>query len=255
MIEEAGNYNEFAKVYDLFMEDVDYKSWCRYIESIFEIYRIKPKKILDTACGTGNITIPMSLSGYEMWGIDLSAEMLSIAENKARASKQKIKFLNLNMIHMDFGEKFEAVLCMCDGVNYIHCKEDLESYFKAVNKSLRENGVFIFDISSYYKLRFVLGSNTFYDVKNNSHYIWNNNFDEIYETAEMDLVFFLPEGEMYRKYEEHHVQKAHKEEHISKILEGSGFDDIKAYKGFTFKEPDQNCERIFFAARKAGGNS
>ena len=245
------SYNEFAEVYDLFMEDVDYNAWCRYVVKIFDMYGIKPNRILDTACGTGNITIPMSLSGYEMWGLDLSADMLSIAESKARASKQKIKFLNQDMIQMNLKGKYEAVLCMCDGVNYIHDEEDLDNYFNAVYKNLDENGIFIFDISSYNKIRYILGNNTFHEEKNNKHYIWNNNFDEVSETVEMDLIFFVPQEGLYRKFEEHHVQKAYKLEYLMELLKNVGFEDIRIFDGFSFNEPDENSERIFFAARKS----
>lgn len=250
MIEEMNSYNEFAEVYDLFMEDVDYKAWCRYIEDIFILYGIKPERILDTACGTGNITIPLALSGYEMWGLDLSEDMLSIAESKARTEKQKIRFLNQDMTQMDLKENFGAVLCMCDGVNYIHDEEGLMDYFSLVYKNLDKKGIFIFDISSYSKIRCILGNNTFYEEKNNKHYIWNNNFDEASETIEMDLVFFIPQGSLYKKFEEQHVQKAHKSEYLTELIKKAGFEDIKVFGDFSFNKPDENSERIFFAAMK-----
>lgn len=246
------SYNEFAEVYDLFMEDVDYKAWCKYIEDILNQYGIKPKRILDTACGTGNITIPLAIAGYEMWGLDISEDMLSIAESKARALKQKIKFLNQDMTQMNLKEKFQAVLCMCDGVNYIHDEDDLVNYFDSVYKSLDRKGIFIFDISSYNKIHCILGNNTFYEEKNNKHYIWNNNFDEASATIEMDLVFFVPEGSLYRKFEEQHVQKAYECEYLAELLKKAGFEDIKFFEGFSFNKPDENTDRIFFSAMRQG---
>lgn len=245
-----GTYDEFAEVYDLFMEDVNYIAWCTYIEEIFGLYGIKPKRVLDTACGTGNITIPMSLSGYEMWGLDISEEMLSIAESKARASRQKLRLLNQDMTQMDLKGKFEAVLCMCDGVNYILDEEGLKGYFDSVYKILDKKGVFIFDISSYNKIRFTLGNNTFYEEKNNKHYIWNNNFDEASESVQMDLVFFIPEGSLFRKFEEQHIQRAYKQEYLVELLKRSGFEEIKVFAAFGFKKPAENSERLFFAAIK-----
>ena len=244
------SYNEFAEVYDLFMEEVNYNSWCMYLEGIFELYGVRPRRILDTACGTGNITIPMSILGYEMWGLDLSASMLSLAENKARALKQKIRFLNQDMTRMDLRETFQAILCMCDGVNYITEEEKLKSYFDAVYKNLQQEGIFIFDISSYDKLLNTLGNNTFHEEKNNKHYIWNNNFDADSDTIEMDLIFFIPQGELYRKFEEQHVQKAYKWEYLSELLSIAGFEQIRVFRDFVFDKPDENSERIFLAAIK-----
>ena len=86
------SYNEFALYYDMLMEDVDYNRWSEYVLEIAECFDIRPNRILDTACGTGNITIPLAQKGFKMWGLDLSWDMLSIAENKARKLKQKITF-------------------------------------------------------------------------------------------------------------------------------------------------------------------
>lgn len=243
-------YSGFAELYDLFMEEIDYKAWCGYVEGIFERYGIMPAKILDTACGTGNITIQMSKSGYDLWGLDISSDMLAVAENKARSEKQKIRFLNQDMTKMDLNEKFDAVLCMCDGVNYINDEEALNNYFRLVYKSLADRGVFIFDISSYYKIKCILGNNTFYEEKNNRHYIWNNNFNEETDTIEMELVFFVPQDGLYRKYTEYHVQKAYKCEYLEKALQKSGFNEVSCYDGFRFARPDEKSERIFYAARK-----
>lgn len=242
------SYNEFAEVYDLFMEDVDYSSWCCYIEDIFKLYGVKPVKILDTACGTGNITIPMSAAGYAMSGLDLSASMLALAESKARAARQKIMFLNQDMSIMKLHEKYQAVLCMCDGVNYIVEADRLESFFGCVYNSLDKKGVFIFDISSYSKLSGILGCNTFHEEKNNKHYIWNNNFDEESDTIEMELIFFIPQGELYRKFTEQHIQKAYHWQYLAGLLRAAGFEQIRVFGDFSLSEPEPDSERIFFAA-------
>ena len=243
-------YNVLAELYDMFMEEIDYKAWCRYVEDIFKSCGIRPARVLDTACGTGNITIQMSKSGYNLWGLDISADMLTVAENKARAAKQKITFLNQDMTKMNLKEKFDAVLCMCDGVNYINDEEALKNYFKLVYERLEDIGIFIFDISSYYKIKYIIGNNTFYEEKNNKHYIWNNNFDEKSETVEMDLIFFIPEEGLYRKFSEYHVQKAYRSEYLVKLLKSTGFEEVSCFDGFSFDKPEEKSERIFFAAIK-----
>ena len=45
-------YQEFAKIYDHLMMDVDYQSWVEYIKRLFSYYNIKPKEILELGCGT-----------------------------------------------------------------------------------------------------------------------------------------------------------------------------------------------------------
>jgi hypothetical protein len=154
------------------------------------------------------------------------------------------------MTQMNLREKYQAILCMCDGVNYIIEEDELRNYFDSVYKNLEQKGIFIFDISSYDKIRNTLGDYTFHEEKNNKHYIWNNNFDEDSDIIEMDLIFFVPKGELYRKFEEHHIQKAYKWEYLSELLEKTGFEQIRVFEDFKFNKPDENSDRIFFSAIK-----
>ena len=78
-------YNHFAYIYDVLMDDVDYSGWVDYIERILKIYGVKPARIVDLACGTGNITIMLKARGYDVIGIDQSEDMLSVAKDKAES--------------------------------------------------------------------------------------------------------------------------------------------------------------------------
>lgn len=244
------SYQHMAALYDILMDEVDYEAWALYITDIFQKYGLTPEWVLDAACGTASLTIPLAQKGYRMWGLDISADMLSVAEQKARASKLKINFLNQDMTRLRLNERFDAVICMCDGVNYITEEADLKKFFKSVFEVLKEKGIFIFDISSYNKLRYTLGNNLFYEEKNNIHYIWNNSFDESSETVEMSLVFFTPHGQFYEKFEEYHVQKAYVIHYLKDILADTGFSGIKAFEAFGFDDPDEDSERVFFVALK-----
>ena len=54
------------------------------MENLFDKYEKNPNLVCDLACGTGNITLPLSQRGYEMIGVDRSFDMLSIAREKAQ---------------------------------------------------------------------------------------------------------------------------------------------------------------------------
>ena len=244
------SYYHLAEYYDVLMDDVDYNHWCSFIEEILKIYDCKPHNILDTACGTGNITIPMAAKGYNLWGVDISQEMLTIAENKARKMKQNIKFINQNMTDLTLNKNFDAVLCMCDGVNYIVEEEDLIKYFKTANNIINIGGIFIFDISSVFKLTNILGNNTLFQEKEDFCYVWENSFDEEEELLEMRLNFFIPQQEMYKRMEEYHVQKAYSEEHLITLLSDAGFSNIRSFDDLKLEKPHNKSERIFFAAQK-----
>ncbi|MBU5677028.1 class I SAM-dependent methyltransferase [Alkaliphilus sp. MSJ-5] len=243
-------YCGFAHLYDRLMEDVDYEDWANYVEKVMAQNRNKPHKILEIACGTGNVTIPLAKKGYNILGLDISKDMLMIAKNKALENNINILFIEQDMIDLELEEKFDCILSMCDGINYIVDINDLMKVFQGVYNALEDGGVFIFDISSHYKIKNILGNNTFGENLEDLCYLWENYFDEGSNTIEMDLTFFIQDGKYYRKEEEYHVQRAYKVEEIIKILNQLDFKDIKEYDGFTFNPPKDNSERIFFVAKK-----
>ena len=77
-------YTAFASVYDRLMADVDYTGWARFYHTLMENYGVARGKVCECACGTGSLTIPLSRMGNQMTGVDLSADMLFEASQKAR---------------------------------------------------------------------------------------------------------------------------------------------------------------------------
>lgn len=246
-------YNEFSKIYDTLMSDVDYEKWVEYILQIFDKYGQNLKeisKVLDVACGTGNISLPLSKLGYIVYGVDISDNMLAIAENKARRSNQNITFKRQDMRNLKLSSRFDFINSSCDGINYIIKEKELLETFLGFHKLLNKNGLLIFDISSYFKLRFILGNNTIFEEKNNICYCWENSFDNRNSIIKMKLNFFIPQGNLYHRFEETHIQKAYKKKEIVELLKKSGFTILDCYGDFTFEPPNEWCERIFFVAIK-----
>ncbi len=65
-------YSNFAFIYDDLMNDVDYDGWVKYIEDIIKDENLKVQNILELACGTGNMTIPLTKKNYDIAAIDIS---------------------------------------------------------------------------------------------------------------------------------------------------------------------------------------
>lgn len=76
-------YTGFAQVYDTFMDNVPYDEWGAYLVSLLKKYGVKDGLVLDMGCGTGAMTRYLDAHGYDMTGIDLSEEMLTIAKEKS----------------------------------------------------------------------------------------------------------------------------------------------------------------------------
>ena len=119
-------YQEFAYYYDALMKNVDYQEWTNQVERIFNKYGKKPKTIVDLACGTGGVTNVLASRGYQVTGIDISEDMLFVAREKARKSGLKISYVCQDMAELTLHRPVDAVLCMCDGFNYILDKDRLQ---------------------------------------------------------------------------------------------------------------------------------
>lgn len=243
-------YGDFSFYYDELMDDVDYEHWYLYIEEIFNELKVKPNDILEMACGTGSLTYYLCKNGYNVTCFDKSTEMLSVAYNKL-ISFRNIKILNQDMTSFSINKKFDCVISICDSINYIIDEDNLLKVFKNVNEHLKKDGLFIFDINSFYKLSNIIGNNTFVEDRENIFYVWQNYFDDEYNLSHFMLSFFLNEDDnQYSRFDEEHLERAYSIEEIEKMLNMAGFKFVTCNEAFTFNDPKENSERINFIAKK-----
>jgi ubiquinone/menaquinone biosynthesis C-methylase UbiE len=103
---------------DTLMRDVDYAGWAAYLMALLED-RGGAHTVLDCACGTGEFAIRLAREGYSVAGLDASGDMLRIAQDKARAQGLTIPFICQDMRRLSLHRPVDALLCACDGVNYL----------------------------------------------------------------------------------------------------------------------------------------
>ena len=82
------------------------------------------------------------------------------------------------MINFNINKKYDAIISICDSINYILNEKDLLKTFTNVKNHINEDGIFIFDINSYYKLSEIIGNNIFVEDREDIFYTWENYFDE-----------------------------------------------------------------------------
>ncbi|MBU5256564.1 class I SAM-dependent DNA methyltransferase [Tissierella praeacuta] len=243
-------YDKFASIYDELMMDFNYEDWFNYIEEIFKRYDKRPKSILEMACGTGNLSHYLAKKGYNLTCFDLSDNMLSQAYEKLRRFKN-VKLIRQNMVDFSLKESYDSVISICDSINYITNKEELYKAFKNVWNHLEDNGIFIFDINSFYKLKYIIGNNTFVEDKEEVFYTWQNYYDENKNICEFYLTFFYSDdGEIYERFDEEHREKAYELDEIIELLKKAGFTHIDCFQAFGFEKPVEKTERINFVAIK-----
>ena len=244
-------YSGFAKVYDLFMDNIPYEEWTDYVKELLAEEGIQDGIVLDLGCGTGSVTELLAKAGFDMIGIDNAEEMLEIAMEKREESGLDILYLLQDMREFELYGTVKAVVSICDSMNYILEDEDLLDVFKLVHNYLDNEGVFIFDMNTMYKYENILADNTFAEDREESSFIWDNFYDEEEEINEYDLSLFIREEDgRYRKYEETHLQRAHQQERVEELIKESGLELLHVYDAFTRELPAEDSERIYFVCRR-----
>lgn len=249
-------YTNFSYVYDKFMDNVPYEDWAEYIVGLLHDEGVHDGIVLDLGCGTGSITKLLFDAGYDMIGVDNSEDMLSVAIKKKSEAGidgsvgRDILYLCQDMREFELYGTVAAIVSVCDCVNYIVDMDDLQTVFNLVWNYLDYDGQFIFDLNTPYKYRELLSDNTFAENREDASFIWENFYDEDTRINEYDLTLFVRDGEQYSKFEELHEQRAYEIDEIKSLLSNAGLELVHVYDAFTYDEPREDSERVYFVAKK-----
>ena len=159
-MEDFQAYGEFARVYDMFQDNVDYQLWASWLKGQLKKFGISGGLVLDLGCGTGTMTELLAEAGYDMIGLDNSEEMLAEAMEKRVESGHDILYLMQDMQDFELYGTVRAVVSVCDSLNYITEEEELERVFSLVNNYLDPEGIFLFDMNTIYKYQTMIGGRT-----------------------------------------------------------------------------------------------
>lgn len=242
-------YEDFALVYDRFMDETPYEEWCQFVVGRLKQDQITDGILLDLGCGTGSMTELLAKQGYDMIGVDLSDSMLDIAMEKRAQSGQNILYLQQDMREFELYGTVAAVVCVCDSLNYLLEEEDLAEVFSLVHNYLDQNGVFIFDMNTIHKYRDLIGDATICENREEGSFIWENYFDEESSINEYALTLFVKqENGLFARFEEFHYQRAYELQRVAALLEQAGLTLKAVCAEGTTNPADENCERAYFVA-------
>lgn len=287
------SYTDFAAVYDEFMDATPYEDWCSRIIRLIEKYGIsRPQDlqerggslkavstssdgqatalsetdqalmsernlVLDLGCGTGTLTELMAEAGYDMMGIDLSAEMLQIAMEKRAESGHDIMYLCQDMRELELYCTVGTVICVCDSINYVLEDEEVIETFRRVNNYLYPKGLFIFDFNTVYKYSEVIGDTTIAENREDCSFIWDNFYEEESHINEYDLTIFVREEtemDVFRRFQETHYQRGYDLQEMLHFVKAAGLEFVVAFDADTEGEVTEETERVLMVCREKGKN-
>lgn len=245
------SYSYFADYYDNLTNNVDYKQYAEYILKLAEKYNHSMGITLDLACGTGSLTVMLKKMGVDIYGIDASPEMLSVAQEKALDSEiSGMLFLCQKMQNLDLYGTIDTCICTLDSINHITNINDVQKAFSKVSFFMNPNALFIFDVNTLYKHKQVLADNTFVYDTEQVFCVWQNTLLEDQRSVEISLDFFENLDGMYRRYSENFTERAYTHKEICKMLETAGFKLLDVFGEMTFEEPKPDSQRNIYIAKK-----
>jgi len=142
-MKKFGNF--YSKYYDLLYQDKDYIAEVDYVDGLIKDHSSETKTILDLGCGTGKHDALLCDKGYTLHGVDVSEEMLEIAESRRKGKEEKLTFSRSDVAQLHLGEKFDAIVSLFHVMSYQNTNATLDSVFAGVREHLKAGGLFIFD--------------------------------------------------------------------------------------------------------------
>lgn len=237
-------YSALGGVFEYLNDDCGYQEWSQYLISRLKALGLGAGAVgVDAGCGNGYFTRAMTKAGYTVTGADLSGEMLNKAGELSRREGLKIPYISGDITKLSLNFKPDFITAVNDCVNYIP-QDGLLKAFKRIYKLLKKGGAFLFDISTEYKLKNIIGNNVFSEDRDDVCYVWFNTLER--DRVAMDITVFLRRNDgLYERRDESQTQYIHTEAEVISALKEAGFSaESEGHLG------GDKTQRINFTARK-----
>lgn len=244
-------YSYFADFYDTLTENAEYEKRADYIIKLLEKHQHPSGVTLDLACGTGTLTLMLRQKGLDIFGIDSSTDMLTIAQQKAFEADENIMYLHQKMEALNLYGNIDTCICSLDSINHLTSRNAVIDTFKGISKYLSPNGLFMFDANTVYKHKYILGDNCYIYDTEKVFCAWQNNYYEKDFRVVITLDFFIPDKNNYQRFTEQFSEYAYTRQMMEEMLEEAGLKIEAVYDDLSFSEPNEKSQREIYVIRKA----
>ena len=242
-------YHNLAASYDRLTNDVDYEATVDFYYEILKQEGLKPRTAVDLACGTGSVAVLLAQLGMKVTGVDMSEEMLCVANQKAQEAENPPVFVCQCLQQLQLPRGVDLAVCALDSMDYITSPKDCEEAIRRVYKALNPGGCFIFDVNTPDKLRAMDGQ-VFLDEDDDVYCIWRGEFNEQTNICSYGMDLFQRQGDRWVRSFEEHREYAYDAVTLTKYLRDAGFTSIRVYGDRIMQPPAEGEQRIYIKARK-----
>ncbi len=241
-------YRIFSQFYDNLTFNVDYEKRAEYLQSILSLWGHEPGLALDLACGTGSLTVALKQRGWDIFGVDGSQDMLTVAMDKAYEKELNMLFLCQRMEKLDLYGTIDTCVCTLDSLNHITDQAKLQTAFDRVALFMNPEGLFVFDVNTVYKHQRILADNTFVYDTDEVYCVWQNSLEEN-NIVRIELDLFEKEGEVYLRRSECFRERAYEIGELKRMLTQAGFETLAVYRDMTTEPLRDDSDRAVFVER------
>ena len=242
-------YGALAESYDRLTSDVDYRATVKFYDEILRREGIVPRSVADLACGTGSVSAIFAERGLRVVGVDISEEMLTVAQQKTAGMDNPPWFVCQPLQKLRLSRAVDLAVCALDSLDYITEPADCASAIRRIYKALNPGGIFIFDVNTPQKLRAMDGQ-VFLDEDEDVYCVWRGEFDEKTNICSYGMDLFQRRGGVWARSFEEHREYAYTQEQLVGYLKSAGFSSIGVYGDRSFRAPGPGEQRIYIIARK-----
>ena len=243
------SYQTFAQVYDAIMDDTLYERWASFVDRQLQN---KGQSVLELACGTGALAVTLKKHGYDVTGLDLSANMLSLASERAFSEGVQLPLIEGDMLDLSEIGQYDVVTCFSDSICYMPDASAVLNVFKEVYQTLNEEGTFLFDVHSIYQIDNIFPGYMYNDQSEEISFLWQSYAGETEHSIEHDLTFFVYEEatDRYERFDETHKERTYPIEMYREMLQQAGFTSIFTRAEFGESDINDESTRWFFTCKK-----
>lgn len=243
------SYENLAASYDRLTNDVDYDATVAFYYDILKAEGIVPRTAVDLASGTGSVALRLAQRGLQVTAVDMSWEMLTVAQQKAGEAGVYPQFVCQKLQNLSLPRGVDLAVCALDSMDYILDPKDCQKAIGRVYKALNPGGCFIFDVNTPRKLRAMDGQ-VFLDEDDDVYCVWRGEFDRETNICSYGMDLFQRCGKTWQRSFEEHREYAYSAEQLTAYLRRAGFTSIRVYGDRTFAPPGDEELRIYIKARK-----
>ncbi len=215
-------YRPLAPRYDRMADDPGiraiYRDFRRALITAAAAHRLRPRVIVDLACGTGNTAIPWARArGRTVVGVDVSEAMLRVARKKSR----RVRWVKQDLTRLSLDVTADIATCHFDALNHILDPKNLQRVFMNTARLLRPGGLFLFDLTTRSWLEWLSTSEKLFKAGPDV-FMATNALDRKTGLATFNQLWFVKQGNLYRKVLVTVQERSFEDAEVRRMLRAAG---------------------------------